>query len=136
MEMWPSQSLIKLDEYFFLWTFLSNMSIYSIDILNVSLSVRPQKAEMLKYGNTIFSDFFLCKFYKSFVRWSVSQATKGSKVKLWKHNFLGPLIKIDDFLSVYLLLCILFYKYFVRHSVNQATKGRNVIIWKCNFLAS
>ena len=41
-----SRPLIKIDDWFFLRTFLLYMSIYSIVILYVSLSVRLQRAEM------------------------------------------------------------------------------------------
>ena len=41
-----SQLLIRLDDWFFLFTFLSYMSIYSVNILYIGMSFRLQKAKM------------------------------------------------------------------------------------------
>ncbi len=55
MEMQYSQHLIKIDEYFFCVHNYQYIIIYSVIILGVGLSVRLQKEEKWKYGNTIFS---------------------------------------------------------------------------------
>ncbi len=46
LEMRFSRPQIKLKVYFFLWTFFSFISIYSINILIVGLSVRLKKCKM------------------------------------------------------------------------------------------
>ena len=73
------------------------MSIYSRNILSVGLSVRVQKATMLKHGNTILSAsnkdrviiyyvliplIYEHLFYEYFVHWTVGQTTKGRNVKI------------------------------------------------------
>ena len=89
------------------------MNIYSINILYIVLSVRPQNTEMKKkHGNEIFS-------INLFLRQSVGQATKGSEMKYENVIFPSPNLDRRYFFSVYFpLICEhLYYNFFVRRTV-------------------
>ena len=94
-------------------TFISYISIYSINNLSVSLSGQATKGKNVKIRTTIFSVPnwhkslifpvhipLICEhlFYKYFVSWSVGQAKKGRNVKISKHKFLSCYLKKDFFL--------------------------------------
>ncbi len=98
-----SQTLNKIEVYYFLCTLLLYMSFNSIDILYVAAKGRNVKNMDLIFKTT---DFYvhIPLIYKDFL----CQAPKGRNVKVCKCDFLRPLIKIGD--QIFWCTFLLIYK--------------------------